>query len=199
MRPTKTLRVLKSHSVSSTRRAPWLAAALLIACLVGAPAAIACMLFAPDKSAEVSLSLAPGVDAAIQLSFFENEGAGDAKSKPTCDANAFLPLSAFPSTSNRFDTSDIAAAIRGQVDAWELSECFITLYYENDTKVDLARHELCVQSTFAFEKGSFWSTDSESYCWDPAESERIQNLIAEEEAEVEAQVEVLANMEWETE
>lgn len=204
MRPHFIQRCIKSRSVTFIVTAALSAIALVAACIILAPHAIACGFSPPpDKSAEIKLSLAPGVDAAVQVSLYEMKDAESSNLKSICYASAYFPLSAFPSTSNRYGTHDIAAAVREQVDAWELNECEITLYYENDTKVDLAEHELCVQGTFAFEKGNFWSTDSESYCWDPVESERFQNLIAEEEADVEMEVqaeeEILANAEWQTE
>lgn len=169
-----------------------------LACLAGvisgatafsaiAPLSIACGFSAPDQSTEVQMPLGPGIEAAIQVSIYEMKTEENPNAKSDCYAYVSMPLSAFPSTSNRYGTSEAASAIREKLDAWELGECSITVYYENDTGVDFAGHELCVQGEFGFEKGSFWSTESESFCWDPAQAEQwIAEAQAQEEAAAEA-------------
>ncbi len=189
MRPHIVQRPIKSRSVISIFAAACAAIIFAVAGIVLAPQAIACFSIPPDKSVEVKFPLGAGVEAAVQISFFEKNDPKDLNAKGTCSANAYLPLSAFPSTSNRYGINEIASAIREQVDAWELSECYVTLYFENDTNVDLAEHELCTQGTFAFEEGSFWSSESESYCWEPIDSESLQGAIADADAETDLETE----------
>lgn len=180
MRPNTIRRCLNSRTITSTARSAKAASrtSLIVGALVlFAPPTIGCGFSPPDESAEITLPLGGGVNQTIQLSLYKTKMPDSSKTKSTCFAYAEIPLSAFPSTSNRFGTSELASAIREQVDIWEVEECSVTLFYDNDTRVELAEHELCISGRYGFEKGGFWSSDRESFCWEPTESESIDTEI----------------------
>ena len=171
MRPTP------SSSLPTYRSFMAVAAAAALG-TASAAQAFGCGYAPPDGSAAIPLELAPGKTTNIEVSFYK--GGTSERDQGECFAWVAMPLSAFPSTSNRLGTPAIAAAIREQVEEWGFTECRISLSYENDTKVAFASHELCVQNEYGFDKGSFWSLGSENYCWDPADYEEIELVSYEE-------------------
>lgn len=122
---------------------------------------------APGRSLTVSVSLSAGDTTGLRISYWDgNEATGQ---KATCTALASVKLSTFPTARVATRPGDVAAAVREVADLWEVSECQVTVVFENDTKEDLAAHEMCWTGLFRFDKGDFWSSSSESTCWEPAD------------------------------
>ncbi len=95
----------------------------------------------------------------------EIEGEADSSS---CYASATIRLSSFPSARRATRPSEITSAIRELADRWGAIEYEIFVSYENDTGDDLSDQERCVKGSFKYDKGDFWSSSSESACWESA-------------------------------
>ncbi len=119
-----------------------------------------------DESQTISVSFSSGVTTEVHVSFFKGiEGKADSSS---CYAYATVRLSSFPSARLAIRPSEIASAIRELANRWGATECAIFVSYENDTGDDLSDHERCVKASFKYDKGDFWSSSSESACWESA-------------------------------
>jgi len=144
---------------------------LAIACVVSlasaaaAPSSSGCW-SSPDKSQELSLQIAPGVSQRVFTSYYEQEG-----EKGSCVASIQVSLSQFPSSRLATRPKDVAIAIREVIDSWEIENCTVSVWYDNDTGEEFAEHELCLTEDFNFDSGAFWSASAERYCWDPSDFE----------------------------
>jgi hypothetical protein len=141
---------------------------ILVFTMASTPLSAALGCFAsPDKSETVSVSIAPGTSAELRISYWEgNESTGQ---EAFCTSVIHVKLSGFPTSRVATRPGDVAAAVRDVADLWKVSECQVTVVFENDTSEELAEHETCVTGLFRYDKGDYWSSSSEDYCWEPAD------------------------------
>ncbi|MEM9176580.1 MAG: hypothetical protein AAGC67_15255 [Myxococcota bacterium] len=183
--PIPTLR--SGSSDRSRSRVSTLAVTMLGSTALVAPTQ-ACMVIEPDASADVSIDLTSGPDQLVRLNVFEERDEEGTVIDRDCYASVQIPLSSFPSISNRLDTRAIAAAIQESAAALGATSCDVTVSYE-DPRNDLEMAEECVTATFGFSSSDFWNESAEASCWtdeELAEIEQWREALAAEEAAREA-------------
>ena len=193
------------------RRSRLALAATLLGTTGLAGTSVACPVAIPDETAAVSIDLAPGVAHDFTVDVFERRNEEGELVGRACYANLMVPLSAFPSVSNRLDTAAVARTIQESAAALGVEACEVTIYYE-DPKEELTLRERCVDATFGFSDDDFWTTESESSCftaeeiaqyeewereWERAQAAEADAYAAAEDgvADVEV-VEEVAEGEW---
>ena len=129
--------------------------------------ALTCPMMLPDKTQTISVVMSSGLSTEVIVEYFK--GNPDLDRSGACMASARIPLSRFPSSRVATRPGELAAALREIADEWGAKECTIWISYENDTKDHFANHELCVMGSFKFDKGDYWSSTSEGYCWEPTQ------------------------------
>ena len=94
-----------------------------------------------------------------------------------------MPLSAFPSTSSRMSTGQLARTLESQIASAVPIECSIVIEYVDDVQAGLERHELCVMAAFTFEDGGAISSAREDHCMSPEDWAEYDAAIERFEAE----------------
>jgi hypothetical protein len=148
-------------------RLPLALASLVIPIMGATVNALACPVLMPDANQTLSVTMSSGVEAEVFVEFYK--AWSDEEDAGACIATANIPLSRFPTARVAARPSQLAAALREIADEWGVEECSIWITYENDTGDELADHELCVTGSFAYDKGDYWSSSSETNCWEPSE------------------------------
>jgi hypothetical protein len=154
------------------------ACAVTLASVAAPPSSSGCF-SSPDKSQELSLQIAPGVSHEVYAAYYAEEGG-----KGSCSASIQVSLSAFPSSRLATRPKDVAIAIRELIDVWEIENCTIQVWYDNDTGEEFAEYELCLTEDFNFDAGAFWSASAERYCWQPSDFEFSDEDLEEATEEV---------------
>lgn len=139
----------------------------------------------PDDSATVSIELGSGASQDFTVDVFERRDEEGQVVERSCYATVAMPLSAFPSVSNRLDTGAVARAIQESAVALGVETCDVTVYYDDPEEV-LGLGERCVQATYGFAPSNSWLTSSEHHCWSDEEIAEWQEMERLAEAEADA-------------
>jgi hypothetical protein len=151
--------------------------------VIGAPAQPSAGCFvSPDKSQELSLQIAPGEKRAIYTAYYKQEGG-----EGSCSATIQVSLSSFPSSRLATRPKDVAVAVREVLDLWEIDNCTVQVWYDNDTGEEFAEHELCLSEDFRFDNGAYWSASAERYCWEPSDFEFDEAV--EDDSDIDTEIE----------
>lgn len=130
-------------------------------------AANSCMGPAPEESRAISVTTSPGKQTNVSVNVYP-KGSFDAE-YPRCVAYYEIELSAFPTSRLASRPHDIAPALRETAEELGVDECQITVHFLDDKGDELEPHETCITGTFKYDKGDFWSSSSEDFCWHPEE------------------------------
>jgi len=145
----------------------------------------ACPALVPDDRAALSISLGDGSASDFMIDVFERRDEEGDLLRRDCYANVVIPLSAFPSASNRLDTGAIARSMQESASALGVERCDVQVLYE-DPERTLPVGERCVTASFGFSQDAVWSTEAEARCWSDEEIERWEEIERQEAAEADA-------------
>ena len=136
---------------------------------VAAPSSSSGCFSSPDESQALSLEITPGKSQEVYTAYYKEEGG-----EGSCSASIQVSLSSFPSSRLATRPKDVAIAVREVIDSWEIDNCTIRVWYNNDTGEEFAEHELCLTEDFKFDNGAYWSASVERYCWQPSDFEQLE-------------------------
>lgn len=114
----------------------------------------------------ISVAIGGTKSADLRIDYYE-ELAKEAETKDViaCEAWINVPLSAFPTVRLATRPGDVAAAIRHVASEWDVRECRVRVWRENDVEEEpLSSEEQCIAGDFRFESGSWWPSSSEQSC-----------------------------------
>ena len=180
MRPPKSTLVPSDRSTRT-------GLALAVSLIGGAAAA-------PVAQACPYIEISAGVDPAIGIAVYETRDENGEVTGSNCYATVEIPVSAFPSVSNRLDTNAIARAIQESASVLGATSCDVTIAYD-DPNDDLSLAEECVTASFGFSPSTFWTERSEQSCWsdeDIAAIEAWERERSEREAREAAEADAFA-------
>jgi hypothetical protein len=134
----------------------------LLGLLTASQSASSC--FEPEgmKSHEIPSELSSTRTTPLRLGAYEIQG--EYGKEMRCSAAISVPLSVYPSVRLVARPTDFASHIREQVAEWDLSECSVIVWIENDTGEELTNAESCLVETFRYDGDSVWSAGRESTC-----------------------------------
>jgi hypothetical protein len=134
----------------------------LLGSLTTAGVSTACVEVFDGKESTIPIELTSTQKIELRVSSYEIEG-GSGRQK-NCIAAISVPLSAYPSVRLVSRPGDFASDIREILAEWQVSECDVVVWVENDTGDELSEEEACMIEKFRYDGDSVWSSSSEKPC-----------------------------------
>ncbi len=138
----------------------------LIGILMSPHSAASCFDIFDGKENSIPIALSPHKTTPIYISSWKMSA--ESGTKVQCSATITVPVSAFPSARLVPRPADFASYIRETLKEWDVNECQITVWLNNDTGAEFEPEELCLIESFRYDGDSVWSASSEEYCYSDA-------------------------------